>query len=216
MNPLPVYFLSGLGADERAFRHLHLPKVAMQHVRWLTPTRHETIEQYAQRLLPQIPTPSPILVGLSFGGMLALEIAKQIPTQKVIQISSARTHEVIPTFYKLGRYLPVYQWFPIKTYLRYSPLAYKRVGARKPEDIAMLKQIFQDADERFYKWSIHQIVHWRNRFVPDNLVQIHGTKDQLLPDYQTAHHIIDGGTHFMVRDRAQEISAILNREIGLL
>ncbi|MFN8358147.1 MAG: alpha/beta hydrolase [Spirosomataceae bacterium] len=215
MNPQPVYFLSGLGADERAFQALRLPDVSMHHVRWLKPQPRERIEQYALRLLEQIPTPKPILVGLSFGGMLSVEIAKQVPVQKIIQISSARTHHAIPKFYKAGRYFPIYRWVPIKSYLRYSPLAYKRVGARLPQDIATLKQVFMEADEDFYKWAIHQIVHWRNEVVLPNLVQIHGTRDQLLPDFSTAKYVVEDGTHYMVRDRAAEISAILMKEIGI-
>ncbi|HNC31654.1 MAG TPA: alpha/beta hydrolase, partial [Cyclobacteriaceae bacterium] len=86
-----VYLIPGLGADRRVFQYLNLAEHSISHISWIEPLPNESIEQYAGRLTEQIKSPDPILVGVSFGGMIAVEIAKQIKTNKIILISSART-----------------------------------------------------------------------------------------------------------------------------
>ena len=90
-----LYILSGLGADEKVFQRLDFSGVSVTFIKWLPSQAEESIGDYASRLLPQITTPHPILLGLSFGGMVAIEIAKQIDTEKVILISSAKTKNEI-------------------------------------------------------------------------------------------------------------------------
>ncbi|HQV56104.1 MAG TPA: alpha/beta hydrolase, partial [Chitinophagaceae bacterium] len=83
-----VYFISGLGADKRAFSFLDLSFCEPIFIDWIKPVDNESLYQYAMRLKEQINEPSPIIVGVSFGGMLATEIAKSDASAKVIIISS--------------------------------------------------------------------------------------------------------------------------------
>ena len=69
-------------------------------VKWIVPQDKETIEQYATRLLDQITTTKPTLIGLSFGGIIAVEVAKQIDTEKVILIASAKTKNEVLFYYR--------------------------------------------------------------------------------------------------------------------
>ncbi len=88
---IEIYIFSGLGADERAFQRLDFSGYSINFIKWVLPNVKDTIESYATRLLEQIKTKKPILIGLSFGGIMAIEIAKQIETEKVILIASAKT-----------------------------------------------------------------------------------------------------------------------------
>ena len=65
-----VYLLSGLGADKRVFEFLDLSDFKVNHIDWIEPIDNETIESYAQRLLIQITTDRPIIIGVSFGGII--------------------------------------------------------------------------------------------------------------------------------------------------
>ncbi|WP_276373085.1 alpha/beta hydrolase [Chryseolinea sp. H1M3-3] len=96
-----VFLLSGLGADKRVFDFLDLEDFSVEHVVWVKPLSKESMADYAKRLLPQITGEKPILVGVSFGGMIAIEIAKLISVEKVIQISSAQSSAAIPSFLKV-------------------------------------------------------------------------------------------------------------------
>ena len=104
-----VYIFSGLGADERIFQRLDLSGFSTIFIKWEVPFKNETIENYASRLIRQITEPRPILLGLSFGGLISVEIAKQIETEKVILIASAQTREEIPLYYRLAGKLKLHK-----------------------------------------------------------------------------------------------------------
>lgn len=74
--------------------------------------KRETIESYAARIRSQIKTKNPILLGISFGGMMAVEVAKQIETDKVILISSAKTKHELPSYYRFSGKLRLYKIIP--------------------------------------------------------------------------------------------------------
>ena len=57
--------------------------------------KNESLAAYATKLLPQITEANPIVMGLSLGGMLALEVSKQIQTEKIISLSSAIGYDEI-------------------------------------------------------------------------------------------------------------------------
>ena len=93
--------ISGLGADKRVFDFLDLSAYSLHHVNWIPPLPRESMAAYATRLLPQITSDKPVLIGVSFGGMIALEIAKLVSVEKVILISSAKSLNAIPSYFKL-------------------------------------------------------------------------------------------------------------------
>jgi pimeloyl-ACP methyl ester carboxylesterase len=107
-----IFLLSGLGADRRIFDRLDLSGYEVHYIEWIKPMEDDTMMSYAQRLSSQIKSPNPILIGVSFGGMVATEIATQIATEKVILISSARDSIDIPFYFRMLRYLPVHRWIP--------------------------------------------------------------------------------------------------------
>ena len=78
-----AYLFSGLGADHRAFQYLDVPGYAMIHVKWIEQEKNETLERYVKRLAKQITMPNPVFIGLSFGGMVAIEVAKIVATEKL-------------------------------------------------------------------------------------------------------------------------------------
>ena len=69
----------------------------------------ERLEEYAKRLVQTV-TPSCrcIVVGLSFGGMLAPYIAKEIQAERCILLSSVKSGKEFPRWYRLGYPLFVY------------------------------------------------------------------------------------------------------------
>lgn len=93
-----VFLIPGLGADRRVFDFLDLSDYSCHYIYWIDPLPDESIECYSARLSSQIKSSAPILIGVSFGGMIAIEIGKQIKTEKIILISSARTRNEIPWY----------------------------------------------------------------------------------------------------------------------
>ena len=77
----------------------------------------------------------------------------------------------------------------------------------------LLDSIIDDTDVSFMKWALRELMNWRNQSKMPCLIKIGGTKDKLLPPKGGNTILIDKGGHFMIVDRAKEISDIINREI---
>ena len=206
-----IYFISGLGADWRVFHRLQLKGYRPVHIHWERPYRGESIEHYAQRLLGQVTAEHPILVGLSFGGLMAVEMAKLCDPAQVIVISSAVSGAQVPNYYKLFRWLPLQLVVPFKRLLWavYGVLNWL-FGLNDPEDRLLFKQVLVDTDPFFLKWAMNRVVGWRNQTVPKNLVQIHGDRDRIFPwGHHTADIVVPDGGHLMVLNRAEQLSELL-------
>ena len=109
-----IYCISGLGADEQIFRRLKIDGCRMVCLPWLTPLKNETIHQYANRMSGGIADENPILLGLSFGGMMAIEISKLINTQQVILVSSIQSFTEMPWWMKLAGKLRLNRLLPLR------------------------------------------------------------------------------------------------------
>jgi pimeloyl-ACP methyl ester carboxylesterase len=209
-----VYFISGLGADKRVFSFLDLSFCNPVFIDWIPPLKKETLRAYAVRLRDEIKEANPVIVGISFGGMLATEMAKADPAIKAIILSSNKLSSESPISMKAGKYFPIYKLVPPAILKRMSLLFSNRLGAKGEEQKKLLKQIIKDTDPTFLLWAISAMLSWKNNIAPSNLVHIHGTSDRLLP-YRLvkADHTIRNGTHVMPMDDHEEISALLKKLI---
>ena len=48
---MKVYFISGLGADEKAFQLLQLPGVEPVHLNWMPPLKKESIDCFINNIV---------------------------------------------------------------------------------------------------------------------------------------------------------------------
>ena len=79
------------------------------------------------------------------------------------------------------------------------------------KDKKLLHQILEDTDVRFAKWAINQLVNWENEEkVVNKILKIGGTHDKLIPTKDDKAVLIPKGEHFMIVDKATEISRIIN------
>lgn len=204
-----LFLFSGLGADKRVYEYLDLSAYKVNHVDWIDPLPNESIEQYAGRLSEKIGKNNPILVGVSFGGMVAIEIAKQIPVEKIILISSAKSKKDIPApRFDFMRKLQLHRFIPTRLVKNPNRIVFWFFGVEKKWEKDLLRAIMCDTNVAFFRWAIDRIVNWGNETVLDNAIHIHGTKDRLIP-FTTADYKIEGGGHLMIINRAEEIEEII-------
>jgi len=208
-----IYIFSGLGADERVFQQLDFLDYKMTFIEWIEPYKKESIEHYAKRLIEQITSDKPVLIGLSFGGIMAIEVAKQIETEKMILISTAKTRNEIPFYYRLAGRLGLHKIIPAKLLKSSNFLTNWFFGINSASDRKLLKQILSETDSTFLKWAIDKIVHWKNHTLPENYIHIHGTSDRILPiKFITCDIKINGGGHLMVLNRFEELNKVLKQQ----
>ncbi|MDQ2769738.1 MAG: alpha/beta hydrolase [Bacteroidota bacterium] len=203
--------IPGLGADERVFHFLRLPG-EMHVLRWLPPqTPAEPLPHYAARLTEAVPPGRPCwLVGVSFGGVLALEVARLRPLVQVVLISSFAGPRELPWPGRLARATGFYYMLPSQLLPRLPRLANWFFGVKNRPDQRLLRQILQDTDPAFTRWAIARLLQWPGR--PEvSAIRIHGTDDRLLP-HGAAHsqYRLPGG-HLIIITQAAEISRILER-----
>jgi pimeloyl-ACP methyl ester carboxylesterase len=206
-----IYFISGIGADKRLFKYIRLPKnFNAVYVDWTAPEKNETLSDYAVRLSLQIDTHRPfMLVGLSLGGLISVEIAKRFAPTATILIGSVPVSEHMPRYFAFARFLRLAKYLPVSFFKRTAML--KRLFTReKADDKKLLLQIIREADSRFIKWALNAVLHWQNSQMPEPLWQIHGTRDEVFPIWLTRpSHTISKGGHMLVMTHADEVNRIL-------
>jgi pimeloyl-ACP methyl ester carboxylesterase len=210
-----VYILSGLGADKRVFKYITFKNVHVTFINWVIPTpTNISIEAYAQILTAQIVHTKPVIIGLSFGGMMAMEIAKIIEVEKVILIASAKTKGEIPFYFKFAGSLSLHKLLPINALKRPTKFTQWFFGTKNNSAKLLIAEILKDTNPVFLKWAIDKIVNWKNTVVFKNTIHIHGTQDKLLPIFFTKPDIkVRYAGHFLTVNNAKEISEILNELI---
>jgi pimeloyl-ACP methyl ester carboxylesterase len=205
-----IYIFSGLGADERVFQRLDFSGFPVTFIRWEIPYKTETIENYASRLIRQITTSKPVLIGLSFGGIISIEIAKQIDTEKVILIASAKTKKEIPYYYRWAGTLRLHKLLPVQLLKRPNYISEQLFGTASSSERLLLQSILAGTNTAFLKWAIDKVVTWPNLTPLNNIRHIHGTKDRILPfRFVNCDLAVKDGGHFLTLNRAEEISQTL-------
>ena len=210
-----IYLIPGVGANDKNFKNLDLEGDDVVHIKWPKHKANESIQTYVKKLLPQIKKDTqPVLIGMSFGGIVATELAKLINPHKTILISTIKTYHERPFKIMFMNSVKFHRLIPGKLVLNLRFWLKFVLGSLKREDYELIEDMIQEVDIDFNKWAVDQVIHWRNEEVPENVVHIHGTSDWIFPrHYIQDCHWIKGGTHFMVVNRAPEINKILRREL---
>ncbi|WP_027064853.1 alpha/beta hydrolase [Maribacter sp. Hel_I_7] len=209
---MKIYAISGLGADKRVFKYLTLD-YELVPIEWIKPKTKESIIEYSKRLIVEygIDTDKNFgILGVSFGGLIATEISKLTKPKFTILISSVETRNELSGLIKLTGKSKLLELVPESLLNPPKAIASFMFGTNKKE---LLNSIIDDTDVSFTKWAIRELMNWKNQTQLSNLIKIGGTKDKLLPPKGDNTILIDKGEHFMIVDKAKEISDIINREI---
>jgi len=203
-----IYCISGLGADERIFSKLIIKGYRLQHIPWLPPVANESIEAYALRMAAPIQDENAVLIGVSFGGMMSIEIAKQKALRQIIIISSVKSVTELPAWMRAAGKMRLNKMFPLVRPLSLiEGVANKRLGAFTPEEKEIARAYRKTANEAYVQWAVDKIVNWKNIWQPKGILHIHGDADKIFPFQKIKEPLlIHGGTHFMVYNKADEIS----------
>ncbi len=206
-----VYFISGLGADSRIFKNVQLPPHCRPvYLDWIKPNPEESLTHYACRLSEGINTTQPFaLIGLSLGGMLAVEMAKLHRPKHIILISSIACSNCLPKYYRFGGFIGLHKIVPIQLFKQVSYLKRFFTGETNA-DKRLIKSMIRNCDASFIRWGMNAVLGWKNKEVPQNLVHIHGSADFMLPQiFAKPTHLIASGGHLMVLTHAAQINAVL-------
>ena len=214
MKKIPIYFMPGLAAGPEIFENLELDseKYTLHYLKWIKPLAvEEDIDNYACRLSDKIKEKNPVLVGVSFGGILAQELAKFVKPRKIIIISSVKNQEELPKRFKFAKFTKIYKFFPTKVIVNFEDYAVFFLGKTLTKKANLYKKYLSVRSKRYLKWSILNVIQWKQLKPVENIVHIHGTKDTIFPIKNIKNAIeIEGGTHVMILTKAKKISKIID------
>lgn len=212
------YILSGLGADERVFDQIDFGTFSPVFIPWEPVDPEQSFESYVRQLCTHLKAENPILIGISFGGIIAQEMSTLLTNCPVLIISSVRARNELSSFIRFSGKIGLYKLMPIKRMLKPSRINYWLFGTRTDSEKKLLDQILADSDPVFTKWAIRQITNWqRKEPVPAKVLHIHGDADRIFkienvhPDYR-----IPGGTHFMTVSQHKEVSQSIQNALEKL
>lgn len=206
-----MFLISGLGADTRLYNNIDLLDNEVVPVDWVEPSVTDTLVTYAQKLIHQYYiTNGSIVIGTSLGGMIAIEIAKQVALNKVILISSIKTINEAPWYFNAFRTLPLYKPISGDMLKKLGFLMRPIFGKFTADDLWVFEDMLKKSSPKFVKWAIKAVLAWKNETIPPNVYHLIGDKDMVFSYKQIKDAtVIKGGTHIMVFDKAKQINKIL-------
>jgi len=198
---VPIYLMPGLGAGPKLFRYLHLPdKYEIHYLRWIIPSKNENLETYAKRLLKQVKHENPILLGVSFGGIVIQEMAKFIPAKQLVIVSSIKHHNELPLHYKIALRYKLYKLVPPSLLKRVDLIETISPSKRLKQKMRFYQEFLEMDNPEYIKWAIKHVLTWRQTQDLKNFVHIIGEKDRIFPlkYIEEPKIIVPNGRHDMI------------------
>ena len=203
--------MPGMAASSRIFEYIRLPECYSVHkLDWIIPKRKETLEFYAKRICKKITEPNPILIGVSFGGILIQEVSKHIKHKKIIIISSIKTNNELPISMKMAKKTNIHRILPFQWINSLDKLALFAFGNGIKKKIKIYQKYLSYRDPNYLKWAMDCIVNWNQTEIIEGLIHIHGKKDNVFPVKNLSGRVyLIEGNHAIIITKADLINKLL-------
>lgn len=195
--------MPGMAASPRIFEFLALPEeFEVVKLSWMPPLAKESLQTYAKRMCERVTHKNPVLLGVSFGGILVQEMAKVIDCQQVIVVSSVKTKMELPRSMKLAKKTGAHKLLPTQWIKSLENLALFVFGPTIRPKVEAYQKYLSERDPAYLDWSIDTIVHWEQTQFDPKIIHIHGDKDTVFPieNLDTSQHFyrLKGASHAMI------------------
>ena len=215
-----IYLMPGMAASKKIFEFIKFPsQYKVTYLVWIKPNANETIKSYAKRMSKFINDENPILIGVSFGGILVQEISKYIKVKKLIIVSSVKSKIELSLSMKFAKKTGIHRLLPLNWINDLEKLLLFVFGPSIKARVEAYKKYLSERDPDYLKWSINQIVNWKQIKYDENIVHIHGEKDKVFPlrylDRNKNFYVVKNGTHATIlRDNkwfSKNLPEIINK-----
>ena len=182
MRTIPVYCMPGMAASPKIFEFIDLPdKFEIFCLSWTTPKQDELLSDYAKRMCNKVKHKNPVLLGVSFGGILVQEMAKYISVHQIIIISSIKSRIELSFPMKMAKKTNAHKLLPTQWINNIDLLAMFSFGRGIKKRISLYQRYLSERDPKYLNWAIDSLVNWKQENVIDNIVHIHGISDNVFP-----------------------------------
>ncbi|AWH85350.1 alpha/beta hydrolase [Flavobacterium album] len=217
MERIPVYFMPGLAASPKIFENIKLPDNQFEcfFLEWFLPEGDEPLSHYAARMAQNIKHENPVLIGVSFGGVLVQEMTKFVNARKVLIISSVKCNGEFPRRMRFAKMTRAYRFFPTSLMQRVDWIAKFAVGnSMITKRLNLYEKFLSVRDKKYLDWAFKTIINWDCTEPAKGVVHIHGDADEVFPPKYIKDFIpVKGGTHIMILNKAKWLNENLPRLI---
>lgn len=199
-----VYLMPGLAANSSIFEFIELPKdkFEIHLLDWVIPISGESLRDYAKRMCKFIEHDNCVLLGVSFGGVVAQEMAQFLKLKRLIIVSSVKCQRELPRRMRYTSKTKLFKILPTSIVRHMDKLEKLVVGDFAKKRIELYKKYLSVTDTRYLDWAIENMVCWDKREPMEEIVHIHGDKDEIFPyKYIEDCITVPNGTHIMIINR---------------
>ena len=193
--------MPGLAASSKVFENIKLDskKYSLHRIDWIQPKKNESIKTYCVRLSKKIKHKNPVLLGVSFGGIIAQELDKIIKVKKLIIVSSVKSHKEYPILYKIARDYQLNNALPFGMFDNFIKFSLKLNINKLYKRIDLAERYLTERNEIYLEWAVWSLLNWKQEKYRPDLIHIHGDKDKVFPIENISKCIkIKGGRHEMI------------------
>jgi pimeloyl-ACP methyl ester carboxylesterase len=216
----------GLGADGRLFdaQRRGLTGVRIETPAWIEPAGDdENVESYSQRIAGTIQPAKHdeclFLGGVSFGALVALEIARHLRgVEAVFMMGGCRDTRAVASFLRFACQLAGWTPLPLfKSVLSVGAVGLVMFESLQGDHLKLYQQMLNDVSPRQARWAAKALLDYRSIGDPPGVrvVLIHGNRDLIIhpknvdPDYR-----ISGGKHLVSLTCSATVNRILAAEMS--
>lgn len=208
-----LYLIPGFLTDKTIYQEfLSDKRIDCEVLEFLSPSsENESIEEYAKRMAEGINTQKEIiLLGTSFGGILATEMAKFTFPKSIVFVSSVKNRGELNPLMKIDKSTFLLDYIPDKIVRNVIKAGYK-VGAKLASNLKEihnedLQEMIDNIDGKLEKWIIKKINGWEGENQVSQFLHLHGDKDHVFPiDNIENYELIPSGNHNMILAKSKII-----------
>lgn len=195
--------MPGMAASPRIFEFIDLAEFfEVVLLSWISPQPEETLAHYAKRMCERVEHEEPVLLGVSFGGVLVQEMAKHIKCSKVVLVSSIKSNKELPLSMQLSQKTNAHRLLPTQWIKNLESLALFVFGSSVERKIGLYQKYLSERDPAYLNWAIHSLVNWDQEVFDPGVIHVHGEKDNMFPFkniIKTPYlHTLPKGAHAMI------------------
>jgi pimeloyl-ACP methyl ester carboxylesterase len=208
--------MPGMSANSSIFELISLPAhlCELHYLKWIDPILEESIFDYSKRLSKYIEHDNIVLIGVSFGGLIVQEIYKIINVEKLIIISSIKSNLELPLYMKSAKFLKLYNYFPLQLFDDVFSISKVLRLNKVYKKLDLVDKYLTIRNENYMKWSIREILNWKQSEPPKGIVHIHGDKDLTFPISLIKNCIvIPNGNHAIILTKHRLLNKLLTEII---
>ncbi len=213
-----IYCIPGLGLDHRLFSKLSIEGAELKFLDYMQPIEKESISDYAKRLADKIEDDTFSILGMSLGGILAVEISRIKKVEHLFLISTVKNKSEVPSIFKYMDLLPTKNKTASKLAIDAS-VAFKPYYDKSDEaGNKLFEAMIHAASHEQLAWGVKEIAAWKfDEKLECPFYHIHGTADLIFPIKNIDQaETLKGATHYMMYNNAAEVSKRIEARIKLL